>query len=111
MIINLNHTLFRIDPDIRFCKQFKLPEKTWDGNGRNSIWYKYKWLYYDCPEIQEYIEFKYKKSIHRNTLMRWFNRTEVYNMAQKYTNRGVQKIHIEEFGPYTDFIRSELKMK
>jgi hypothetical protein len=56
------HKLFKLDPDTRFCKRFNLPPGTWFKIGQKSLWFRYKWLYYDIVDLEEYVFFKYGKS-------------------------------------------------
>ena len=96
MIIYLRKSsLFTIDPDERFAREYKVPTGL-----LREIWKLYKIRDYTIQEICEFYEMKTKKPISQKSMIRWMWRTEVYGMAVPAIKRGAHAVRSDYFKQY-----------
>ncbi len=94
MIIDLTKsTLFTIDPDIRFAKEYHLPKGIW-----TELWRRYKLLGYNHSELAEYLQIKTGKKHRNRNIQRWILRTEIYSKVSPLMKKGATHANTDIFG-------------
>ena len=94
MIIAIQKSeLFTVDPDIRFCRKYKVPQGTW-----RELWKRYKLLQYTNDELSEYFLIKTKRNISNQNIKRWLLRTEIYLRIEPIAKMGCEIVLSEYFG-------------
>lgn len=97
--INLNHSFFKIEPDIIFSKSMKVPLGVW-----NDLFKRHNFWDYKQEDLVEWFEFKYRKPISQKTIYRWIIRQEIYNDAQRAIKEGSYKVNINFFPRHKEIV-------
>jgi len=104
MIINITKsTLFTVDPDARFSKEYILPKGTW-----LELYRKHKLLGYSNGDMRDYLFLKYARNLKHPTMYRWIARSEVYSIVHPLIKKGVVHVNTSIFGDYESYVMNEL---
>ena len=95
--------IFKLDPSIRFSKEYGLPKDVW-----HEVWRRYKLLDYSNGDIRDYLFLKYARNISWTAMTRWLNRGEVYMITKPLITKGVQNVNSCIFNDYEEFVMNEL---
>jgi len=88
MIIHIKKsTLFTVDPDIRFSKEYGLPLGT-----LKALYRRHKMLGYSTNDLCEFYKINTGKETSKKSIKRWMWRTEVYAMTLPIINKGVETV-------------------
>lgn len=104
MIINITKSkIFKLDPSIRFSREYGLPKDVW-----LEVWRRYKLLDYSNGDIRDYLFLKYARNVTHESMRRWINRGEVYVISKPLIEKGVQHVNSVIFGDYEEYVMNEL---
>lgn len=104
MIINLLESdFFTKDPDIRFAREYLLPNGTW-----KELWRRYKLLEYTNQDLRDYLFIKHARNLSAKSVDRWIARNEIYLLAQPAVNMGAKMVNTSIFGKYEQKVIDDL---
>lgn len=104
MIIDITQSkFFTEDPDLRFSKEYLLPQGTW-----RDLWRRHKLLEYTNRDLRDYLFVKHARSISRNGMERWIARSEIYMVSRPVLEKGAKAVNTEIFGNYEQYVMDEL---
>jgi len=104
MVINITKSkIFKLDPSIRFSKEYGLPKEVW-----NEVWRRYKLLDYSNGDIRDYLFIKYARNLSFMSMSRWISRGEIYMITKPLIEKGVQHVNSSIFGNYEEYVMNEL---
>ncbi len=104
MIVNITKSkLFTTDPDVRFSKEYSVPNGVWI-----EAWRRYKLLDYSTSDLKDFIFVKYARNLEYPTLGRWIFRSEIYSITAPLIKRGVECVNSEIFGSFEEKVMNEL---
>lgn len=104
MIINIRKSkIFKLDPSVRFSKEYGLPKEVW-----NEVWRRYKFLDYSNGDIRDYIFIKYARNISFPAMGRWITRGEVYMICKPLIEKGVVHVNSQIFKEHEEYVMNEL---
>src|ERR1035437_21922 len=95
--------IFKLDPSIRFSKEYGLPKDVW-----HEVWRRYKLLDYSNGDLRDYIFLKYARNLNHTSMKRWINRGEVYMITNPLIKKGVIHVNSVIFGDYEEYVMNEL---
>jgi hypothetical protein len=96
-------TIFKLNPSIRFSKEYGLPKEVW-----YEFWRRYKFLDYSDSDLKDYLFLKYARNISYSAIGRWIMRGEVYMIAKPLIEDGVIHVNSNIFGNYEEYVMNEL---
>jgi len=104
MILDLTQSkLFTVDPDIRFSREYLLPQGTW-----KELWRRYKLLDYSNGDLRDYLFVKHARRLSYRSMDRWIQRSEIYMLTRPVLERGAKMVNSEIFGAYEQYVMDEL---
>jgi len=104
MIINITQSkIFKIDPSIRFSKEYGLSKDVW-----KEVWRRYKLLDYSNGDLRDYLFVKYARNLGFDSMKRWIYRGEIYMIANPLIEKGVEHVNSCIFGDYEEYLMNEL---
>jgi hypothetical protein len=104
LIIDLSKSnLFTKDPDIRFAKEYGVPEGTW-----LELWRRYKLLDYSNGDLRDYLFVKCARNLSYTSMDRWIQRTEIYERARIVLMMGATMANTSIFGEFEQYVMNEL---
>lgn len=104
MIINITKSkIFKLDPSIRFSKEYGLPKEVWA-----EVWRRYKLLDYSNGDIRDFLFVKYARNLNFMSMKRWIQRGEVYIISRPLIKEGVVHVNSRIFGDYEEYVINEL---
>lgn len=104
MIIDLSKSsLFTKDPDVRFAKEYLVPQGTW-----KKLWRCYKLLEYSNGDLRDYLFIKFARSISYSSMDRWIVRSEIYSVANIVLKKGAVHVNTSIFGNYEQYVIDEI---
>jgi hypothetical protein len=87
--------MFKVEPAKRFRDQFGVEEKVW-----RDLWHKRKMLDYSITECVEWFSLETQKDIGIFSMIRWFDREEIYLRAQVFLARDIDQIDSKLFNEF-----------
>lgn len=104
MILDLTKSkLFKVNPDVRFSKEYAVPEGVW-----TEVWRRYKLMGYSQADIKDYLFIKYARGVSYTTIGRWIVRTEIFSIANPLIKKGVRHVNSEIFRAFEQQLMNEL---
>lgn len=104
MILDISKSrIFKIDPSIRFAKEYGLSKDVW-----HEVWRRYKLLDYSNGDIRDYLFLKYARNISFPAMGRWLARGEIYMITKPLITQGVKHVNSRIFGEYEEYVMNEL---
>ncbi len=104
MVINITKSkIFKLDPSIRFSKEYGLPRDVWA-----EIWRRYKMLDYSNGDLRDYLFLKYARNLNWMSMYRWICRGEIYMITNPLIKKGVVHVNSSIFGQYEEYVMNEL---
>jgi len=95
--------LFKVDPDVRFAREYSVDKGLW-----KEMWRRHKLLEYSIKDICDYYEVKTKRQISRQNIKRWVLRTEIYSRVKPVADMGCESLNSNYFGDLEWFVIKEL---
>lgn len=93
MIISIRKSiLFTVDPDIRFAKEYNLPQGT-----LKEIYRRYKLLGYTTRELCEFYTMKTGRKTSHDAMSRWMWRTDIYTVTLPAIEKGAEMVNSSIF--------------
>lgn len=74
-----------VPPDIRFAREYNVPNGLW-----SEMWRRKTLLDYTMTELNDYHELKTGRRLSKKALIRWVWRTEVYSCATPLIREGTE---------------------
>jgi hypothetical protein len=104
MILNITKSkIFKVDPSIRFSKEYGLPNDVWA-----EVWRRYKLLGYSNGDLRDYLFLKYARNISFDAMRRWIYRGELYMISKPLLKEGVKCVNSHIFGDWEEYVMNEL---
>ncbi len=104
MIIDITRSkIFKVEPSLRFSREYGLPQDVW-----KEVWRRYKFLDYSNGDLRDYIFIKYARNLNFNSMKRWIYRGEVYMISSPLVKKGVIHVNSAIFGDYEEYVMNEL---
>ena len=104
MVIDITQSkLFKLDPSIRFSKEYGLPKDVW-----HEVWRRYKLLDYSNGDLRDYLFLKYARNISYPAMGRWIMRGEIYIITKPLIVKGVVHVNSKIFGDFEEYVMNEL---
>ena len=104
MLLNITKsTIFKLDPSIRFSKEYGLPKDVWF-----EVWRRYKLLEYSNGDLRDYIFIKYARNLQHATMYRWLARGEIYMITKPLIEKGVVHVNSSIFKEYEEYVMNEI---
>jgi hypothetical protein len=104
MIINLlKSKIFTDDPDVRFAKEYGVPQGVW-----KEILRRYKIMDYSPKDLRDYLFIKHARNLEYTTLARWIVRSEIYTLTKPVLDKGGRTVVSSFFGEHEEYIMNEL---
>lgn len=104
MILDITKSkIFKLDPSIRFSKEYGLPKGVWE-----EVWRRYKMLEYSNGDLRDYLFLKYARNVSHPAMSRWIYRGEIYIITKPLIEKGVQHVNSRIFGDYEEYVMNEL---
>lgn len=104
MIIDLTKSkIFTIEPDVRFSREYALPQGSW-----TAIWRRYKALDYSNEDMRDYLFIKHARNLNFISMDRWIVRSKIYEISGPLIKKGVKHVNSEIFGELEEIVMNEL---
>lgn len=104
MILDITKSkIFKLDPSIRFSKEYGLPKGVWE-----EIWRRYKMLDYSNGDLRDYLFLKYARNVSHPAMSRWIYRGEIYLITNPLIKQGIIHVNSRIFGEYEEYVMNEL---
>lgn len=106
MLIHLTKSkLFTIAPEVRFAKEYQLPQELW-----RELWKRHSFHDYTLRDLCDYFEIKTRRKTSPQAMQRWLWRTYVYMKANGAMKKGCEVVSSDFFGTFeVDVIRETTK--